>query len=144
MEKIFTIIVLSITLSGCIITKQHDLHNIITENVIYYEQNEPLEFENVAAILKSYSNLVNSKRYKSSYELKKDKELFISNLKIEKISKNYPIKASNKEIIVVDEFLSDVIKYIEKQKIVDINMRRYVNEALNIYVIELIHDQQPN
>ena len=140
MRKLLPTLFLSCMLTGCIITQYHSLHDIINENAENYKKHRQVEFNNIAAILKSYSNLINSNGHKN---LKKDTKQFTKNLKKKNISENYPVRASEKEIEIVEKFLEDVIKYANKNGINHIEIHSYINQTLKAYITEiLIHEEK--
>jgi hypothetical protein len=139
MRTILKTLILSCLLTGCIITQHNGLHNIINKNLIVYQKQELVEFDNVAAIFKEYANLVNSKKYKTTEDLKLDTKKFIERIESSNISNNYPVKASVGEIHIAKEFLKDVIIYLEKQDIASKDFSNYINQALKFYVTEIIY-----
>jgi hypothetical protein len=142
MRKLLTTLFLSCILSGCIITQHNGLHDIINENHQVYTSYEKVEFNNVAAILKSFSTLVNSKEYNDFKELREDEKNFIEKLSVEPISNNYPIRASQNEIIVIRSFLKDVVRYLRQEDISAHNFQLYINKASTIFVTELIEHEE--
>ena len=142
MRNLFQILILSCTLTGCIMTHDSDLHVIINENVSIYQNNEKVKFTNVAAIFKSYANLINSKDYTSLRELKKDSAQFIGGLKGNKISSNYPVVANEDEINIADRLISGLIKYLSSKEIKPSNFQQYINEATKVYITEIVYYEQ--
>jgi len=137
MRKILSSLFLSCFLTGCIITQHKELHYIINKNTENYKNHEQIRFNNIAAILKSYSNLVNSKNIKNLENLKKDTKQFVDNLEKNNISDNYPIKPSKKEVYLIKIFLEDIIDYMKKNKINGIKMKNNINQILKIYIIDI-------
>jgi hypothetical protein len=138
MRTIFKTLILSCLLTGCIISQYDGLHDIINENTTLYQKQEYVDFDNVAAIFKEYANNINNKEYETIRELKLDTDTFIERVKNEDISSNYPVKASAGEIRVIEEFLGDVVTYLEKKGVGSKDFQKYINQALKFYVAEII------
>jgi len=142
MRTLLTTLLLSCALTGCIITQYHGLHDIINKNLSVYSQQENIEFNNVAIILKYYSNMINAKRYNTIKELEEDTKEFVKKLGEGNISDNYPVKASRGEVIVVDKFLKDVLSFVRKNEINPRRVQNYINQALKIYVTEIMNYEE--
>jgi len=142
MRKLLQILIISCSLTGCIMTHNSGLHNIINENIIIYQISERVEFTNIAAILKSYAHLINAKDYTDLLELTNDTTQFINGLKGNPISNNYPVVASKTEIRMVNRFLNDLTQYIDDKDIKPNNFQEYVNKAAKVYITEIAHYEQ--
>jgi len=141
MRKLFATLILSLTLSGCIMTQYNGLHDIINENLVTYEKYEEIRFENIAAIFKEYSNLANAKEYKL-HEIKTETKKFIKRIETEPISPNYPVQASPREAYVARSFLNDLVKAIERNDVSSNRINGYINQALKIYITEIINHEE--
>jgi hypothetical protein len=142
MRKLLGTLLLSCVLSGCIITQQNELHDIIKQNHQTYLKYEKVKFNNVSAILKNFSNVINSKKYRNFQELEKEKEIFIENLSTKPISSNYPIVASPNEIIIIKRYLRDVFHFIKAKDISSHQFQMYINKASTIFVTELMTNEK--
>jgi len=138
MRKLLVTLLLSCVLSGCIITQQNELHDIIKQNHQTYLKYEEVKFNNVSAILKNFSNIVNSKEYRDFQELEKEQKIFIENLSTKPISNNYPVTASPNEIRIIKRYLGDVLNFIEKKDISSHQFQMYINKTSTIFVTELM------
>jgi hypothetical protein len=142
MRKLLGTLLLSCVLSGCIITQQNELHDIIKQNHQTYLKHEEVKFNNVSAILKNFSNIVNSKKYRNFKELEKEQKIFIENLSTKPISSNYPITASPNEITIIKRYLNDVLHFIEGKDIPPRQFQMYINKASTIFVTELMINEE--
>jgi len=141
MTRIFITLLVSCTLTGCIITKKN-LHNIVERNVEVYSKKQNVDFDNISVILKYYSEMLNGQEPESFELLKINTKHFVKNLKIFNISNNYPIMASKEEITVISGFLNDILKMIEKEEIKPESYVRYINGIIKIYVLELFYHEE--
>ena len=120
-------------------THESNLHDIINENTIIYQIDRRVEFTNIAAIFKSYANLINSKEYMNLKELKNNSTQFIKGLKGNPISKNYPIVANENEIYMVNRLIVGLINYIDEKDIKPANFQRCINRAIKVYITEIMY-----
>lgn len=127
MKKIPLILILFI--AGCATNVNYN--QIIYKNVKIYKKN--INFENVAAMLKRFSN----QKHSNIEELKSNKIKFMYSIR-HKISDNYPVIPSYEEIAYVNSFLDDVIEYIEKNNITDIN--KTIIDSSNILITEIFRE----
>jgi hypothetical protein len=142
MRTLLKALFLSCVLTGCIITQQNGLHLIINENLEVYEKYDQVEFTHVAAIFKTYANMVNGKEYNTTTELQDDTEKFLKQIKDSNISDNYPVKASKEEVYVASHFIKDVLKNIKKNDVRASRFQNHINQALKIYVVEIISHEE--
>jgi len=142
MRTLLKALILSCILTGCIITQYDGLHNIINENLEVYQEQENIEFTNIAAIFKSYANLTNTEEYKSFNELENDTENFIKNLKDNNISENYPVIATKEERYVASSFLRDLLKCLKDNDIGISRYQNFINQALKTYVTEIMSHEE--
>ena len=142
MRKLFQLLIISCALTGCIINQPVELNTIINENVVTYHSSDEIQFTNVAAIFKSYANLINSKEYENLTALKKDSGVFFKNLENGQISENYPVKANENEINLVRDFVKDLIQFLGDKKIKPEHYQFYINDASNTYVSEIMYHEQ--
>lgn len=133
--KIIKIVFAFLILQSCTVEKSQDLHSIIENNVKIYQNNKNIDFENIAAIMKNYSHLMNKEKINSIEEIRRFSNSFVTLLKSENISKNYPVKANNKETLFFERLINQILIYLEQEKIENHLYPFYITKTFN-YILE--------
>jgi hypothetical protein len=139
MKKTFTTLYIICLLSGCIISS-HQSHQKLVES--YHNEfvtSQNIKILSVAAILKSFITQLNNNPCNSWDCITEIKEGYIGKLKKENISENYPVMASPNEIKFVNDFLSDLIRSLRKQKIESHHARKYISDTSTILLVDIIN-----
>lgn len=133
--NITKIVVAFLILQSCTIEQSPNIHTIIENNIKIYQNNKNMDFDNIAAIMKNYSNLMNKEKFSSIEEIRKFNEIFINSLKKTNISKNYPVKANNHEYLFFKNLINQITNYLEQQRIENYLYPFYVTKTFN-YILQ--------
>lgn len=106
------LLILLIFFSGCT-TPHMTSHYIIEKSTLQFEQSNNIDIDTVGAILKHLSN-TRRKTYITYKQVQDDSKYRLDLLKINPISSNYPVMATDMEIDYVSRFFDQLFKHLEK------------------------------
>ena len=142
MKKTILTIITTCLLSGCIISPQYSLHDIIENHSYEFVNTDDVDMLNVAAILRTFVEKTNRENC-SDWDCIDDlKDKYMETLEMKPISPNYPVLPNHTEIEYVDDFLEDVLNQLERQKTPIHNAGRYLSEASTNLLVEIINYEE--